>query len=198
MCVICVSPKGAPQPSEETIKTMFCHNDHGAGYMFARGGRVVIRKGFETVGGLLDASRREKFTSDDIVVYHFRIATQARRIEMTQPFPVSEDVKELLSLAGSAAFGLAHNGIIHQTSTGNPMMSDTALYIRDYVAPYVKTEEDIKKFLPAFAAETFGSRLVLLSGSGTYYLTGQWIYDGGMYFSNSSYLPRQFTYANVI
>ena len=42
MCIICVSKSGICQPDESTIRTMFHHNPHGAGYMFARGGRVII------------------------------------------------------------------------------------------------------------------------------------------------------------
>ena len=42
MCIICVSKSGICQPDESTIRTMFHRNPHGAGYMFARGGRVII------------------------------------------------------------------------------------------------------------------------------------------------------------
>ena len=46
MCIICVSPARTRQPSISQIKTMFKNNPHGAGYMFARDGRVQIHKGF--------------------------------------------------------------------------------------------------------------------------------------------------------
>ena len=46
MCIICVSPQGAPQPSLAQIEAMFAHNPHGAGYMVARNGKVEIHKGF--------------------------------------------------------------------------------------------------------------------------------------------------------
>ena len=46
MCIICVSKSGVRQPDENTIRTMFRHNPHGAGYMVARDGRVIIHKGF--------------------------------------------------------------------------------------------------------------------------------------------------------
>ena len=42
MCIICVSKPGVRQPDENTIRTMFYRNPHGAGYMFARDGRVEI------------------------------------------------------------------------------------------------------------------------------------------------------------
>ena len=49
MCIICVSPRKVRQPSLATIKTMFLRNPHGAGYMFARDGKVHISKGYMDV-----------------------------------------------------------------------------------------------------------------------------------------------------
>ena len=90
MCIICVSKPGVRQPDENTIRTMFYRNPHGAGYMFARDGRVEIRKGFMRLDEYLRAIREERFTAADSVVYHFRISTQAGvNPEMTHPFPLS-------------------------------------------------------------------------------------------------------------
>ena len=75
MCIICVSKSGICQPDESTIRTMFHRNPHGAGYMFARGGRVIIHKGFMNPDDYLRAIREEHFTAADSVVYHFRIST---------------------------------------------------------------------------------------------------------------------------
>ena len=65
MCIICSSKTGVRQPTFGTIRTMFGNNPHGAGYMFARDGKVHIRKGFMDVDSLLDALRREHFTARD-------------------------------------------------------------------------------------------------------------------------------------
>ena len=59
MCIICVSPENVRQPDRNTIANMFCRNPHGAGYMFARDGKVHIRKGFMSLSGLLNALREE-------------------------------------------------------------------------------------------------------------------------------------------
>ena len=40
MCIICAKPQGAKLPTEETLRAMFTHNPHGAGFMYARNGRV--------------------------------------------------------------------------------------------------------------------------------------------------------------
>ena len=77
MCIICVSPENVRQPDTQTIRTMFLRNPHGAGYMYARDGRVIIHKGFMNMTEYLDAVHSEGFTAEDSVVYHFRISTQA-------------------------------------------------------------------------------------------------------------------------
>ena len=68
MCIICVSPARTRQPSISQIKTMFMNNPHGAGYMFARKGRVHIHKGFMDTDSFLSAVKAEHFTAKDSVV----------------------------------------------------------------------------------------------------------------------------------
>ena len=200
MCVICVSGYGVPQPSERAITNMFTNNNHGAGYMYARGGEVIIHKGYDSLADYLNDIREEHFTERDVVVYHFRLATQARRHEMTQPFPLTEDEDELTAWDSIASFGVAHNGIIRKTSNGNPLLSDTALYIRDYLAPRITDELVIPSLLDTIESETTGSKIAILAGSGNYYLTGQWIYERGLLYSNDAYqekVYRSFTLADV-
>ena len=193
MCVICVSRKGVGQPSEEAIRNMFNNNRHGAGYMFCKDGQVVIRKGFPSVEDYLQSLEDEKFGPEDLVIYHFRISTQARRYEMTQPFPLTNDEIRLQAWDDVASFGVAHNGIIAKTSNGNPLFSDTALYIRDYLYPRIKSDKDITSaLLDQIQAETGSSKIAILSGSGKFYLTGQWIYDRGLLYSNDSYQTRSY------
>ena len=55
MCIICVSKPGVRQPDENTIRTMFYRNPHGAGYMAAREGKVIIHKGFMDFDSFLGA-----------------------------------------------------------------------------------------------------------------------------------------------
>ena len=200
MCVICVSGRGVPQPSKRAITNMFTYNHHGAGYMYCRNGHIEIHKGYDNLADYLADIEDEQFTSDDVVIYHFRIATQARRYEMTQPFPLTDDEDQLQAWDTFAEFGVAHNGIIQRTSNGNPTLSDTALYIRDYLTPRIKTEEDIPGLMDAIEQETGTSKIAILASSGNYYLTGKWIYDRGLLYSNDSYqdrVYRSFTFEDV-
>lgn len=183
MCVICVSSKGAKQPSEEMLRKMFNANPHSAGYMYARNGQVVIHKGYRAIEELMADLDYQNFTENDVVIYHFRIATQANRIEMSQPFPITREIEELEELDTVADMGIAHNGILKQTSNGDKELSDTAIYIRRYIAGREITDE----FVNFLAEDTVGSRLAILEGNGNFHLTGTWTYDNGLYYSNENW-----------
>ena len=183
MCVICVSSKGAKQPSESIIRKMFEANPHSAGYMYARGGQVVIHKGYKAVEELMADLEYENFTENDVVIYHFRIATQANRVEMSQPFPITRDIDKLEELDIVSDMGIAHNGILRQTSNGDKELSDTAIYIRRYIAGREITDE----FVNNLAEDTVGNRLAILMGDGNFRLTGTWTYENGLYYSNENW-----------
>ncbi len=98
MCIICISKSGVQQPIDTTLRAMFRRNPHGAGYMYARDGKVTIHKGFMNIEDFLSAVHAERFTPQDSVVYHFRISTQAGvNAAMTHPFPLSNHPLEYLS-----------------------------------------------------------------------------------------------------
>ena len=192
MCIICVSKKGVPQPTTETIKNMFENNNHGAGYMHVKDGKVVIHKGFMELDEFLTQIEKEKFTADDVVVYHFRISTQAGvNPEMTHPFPLTEEVRYLKALDLECACGIAHNGIIQITSTrGKTDMSDTALFIKKYAHHILRTPDDLKKpeVLQILAHLIGHSKLAILDGSGYVATVGNFIKAAdGLLYSNSTY-----------
>ena len=117
------------------------------------------------------------------VTEFFRIATQSHRIEMSQPFPVTRDLNDLEALDTTTDIGLAHNGILSQTSNGDKDLSDTAIYIRRYIAGKKITDD----FVENLAEDTVGSRLAILNKDGEFRLTGSWSYENGLYFSNNNW-----------
>ena len=146
MCIICVSPENVRQPDTQTVRTMFLRNPHGAGYMYARNGRVHIRKGFMNSKAFLNALREEHFTEADPVVYHFRISTQAGiNPQMTHPFPLSNRAEHMKALDVDCRCGVAHNGIIRLTSDPrNHEYSDTAIFITDYLTKIIQRPSDLR------------------------------------------------------
>ena len=192
MCIICVSKSGICQPDESTIRTMFHHNPHGAGYMFARGGRVIIHKGFMNPDDYLRAIREEHFTVSDNVVYHFRISTQAGvSPEMTHPFPLSNRPARLRKLYLRCRVGVAHNGVIPLTSDpSNERYSDTAIFITDYLSHIIRRRADLRdqRVLDSIF-QIAQSRFAIMDGGGYIATVGKFIDERGLLFSNASYLP---------
>ena len=190
MCIICVSPARTRQPSISQIKMMFLNNPHGAGYMYARDGRVHIHKGFMDIDSFLSAIKAEHFTAKDSVVYHFRISTQAGvNPEMTHPFPLSNRLPIMKALDVECPCGVAHNGIIRLTSdTSQREYSDTALFITRYMAQMVHGLDDLKDAQLLNRIERLaGSKLAIMDGSGYIATVGNFINERGLLFSNDSY-----------
>jgi len=192
MCVICVSQKGIRQPNEQEIKNMWAANPHGAGYMFVKDGNVEIHKGFMELRDFMRSIKGEHFTDDDVVIYHFRISTQAGVCpEMTHPFPLSERLEDMKILDCQCNVGIAHNGIIRLTSCKDAEYSDTALFISEYLPVIIRyttdiTDKRVKKTIKALAE----SKLALLNGDGDVSIIGDfWANDDGVMFSNKSFLP---------
>lgn len=193
MCIICVSPTGTRQPTRTQIKTMFTRNPHGAGYMHARNGKVIIHKGFMYLDEYLDALASEHFTAKDSVVYHFRISTQAGvNPEMTHPFPLSNQRRLMMELDLECECGVAHNGIIRLTSSPwEHEYSDTAIFITDYLTKILRCPEDLQnqeKLNHIYRLAQ--SKFAILDRTGGIATVGEFINERGLLFSNRSYTPE--------
>ena len=195
MCVICVSPENVKQPDTRTIATMFSHNPHGAGYMYARDGKVHIRKGFMKLSALLNALEDERFTEADPVVYHFRISTQAGvNPEMTHPFPLSNRPAHMKALGVDCRCGVAHNGIIELTSDyTNREYSDTAIFITDYLTKIIRRPSDLRDPRQLeLIYKLARSKFAIMDGKGYIATVGEFLNADRLLFSNDSY--REFIY----
>ena len=190
MCIICASKSGVRQPTERELFTMFQNNPHGAGYMTARHGMVTISKGYMDFDEFLNAVRKEHFTAQDSVVYHFRISTQAGiNPEMTHPFPLSNRLGRMMKLDTTCRIGVAHNGIIQLTSDpDNHRYSDTALFITQYLTMLIKRREDLRdqRILDTIW-RLAQSKFAILDGGGYIATVGQLLNRDGLLFSNASF-----------
>ena len=191
MCIICASRINVRQPGEAVSRRMFANNPHGAGYMFARDGKVHIHKGYMDVESFLADIRAERFTAKDPVVYHFRISTQAGvNPQMTHPFPLSNRRAHMKALDVDCQCGIAHNGIIRLTTDPtNREYSDTAIFITDYLARIIRTPADLRNrdtlsLIQALA----GSKLAIMDASGYIATVGDFISDHRLLYSNGSFM----------
>ena len=190
MCIIAVSRAGVRQPSLDQLRIMYNNNPDGAGYMFARGGRVYIHKGFMTWTDFSRAMKAENFTKKDPVVYHFRISTQAGVCpEMTHPFPRTDFLEDCEMLDCSCEVGIAHNGIIRMTSdVKETRFSDTAIFITEYMTKLLRTEEDLADPAILNMIEYMtNSKWAIMNKNGDISTVGKFISSNGVLFSNSTY-----------
>lgn len=190
MCIICASPIGAKQPTEDTIRTMFARNPHGAGFMYTRNGKVHISKGYMDIEDFLFAVASMDFTERDAVVYHFRISTQAGvNPAMTHPFPLSNRRAHMKALDVICQCGVAHNGIIKLTSDPNQTeYSDTAIFITDYLAKMVRNPRDLhSREVMREVWNLAQSKFAIMDATGFIATVGHFIIEDGIRYSNYSY-----------
>ena len=190
MCIIAVSKRGVRQPSMKEFKYMFKYNPDGAGYMVARDGKVFIHKGFMSWDDFIRAVKAENFTTEDPVVYHFRISTQAGvKPSMTHPFPLTGKLEMCEKLDLSCSVGIAHNGIIRMTSDfKETRFSDTAYFITGYMTKLLRTRQDLSDTAVLDMIEHLtNSRWAIMSGDGDISTVGTFINNRGVLFSNGTY-----------
>lgn len=195
MCIICVSKSGVRQPDVKTLRAMFYRNPHGAGYMYARGGKVTVHKGFMDFESFRKAVRDEHFTAFDSVVYHFRISTQAGvNPEMTHPFPLSNQLPRMRTLDLTCRCGIAHNGIIRLTTDPtNTRYSDTAVFITEYLASIIRKPRDLRnQDLLDHIYDLAKSKFAIMDGSGYVATVGEFINEGGILYSNGSFATANY------
>ena len=196
MCIIAIKSKGVDMPSEETLRTMWVNNPHGAGIMYANGdGRVYIDKGYmdwtSFIGRIHTLGKAEKL-KDMAIVMHFRIATHGGiNPSNTHPFPVSSRIDALTKLRQACKVGVAHNGVIPITPRDG--ISDTMEFIASELAPLAERNPGWYKDEAVMAGigHRIKSRLAVLDGHKTVSYYGDFITESdGMIYSNTSYKPR--------
>lgn len=198
MCIIVAVPQDAPMPTIETLRECFTSNPDGAGFMWADGKRVHIRKGFMTFQEFLAGIDEEEIPEGSAMVMHFRIATHGKvSAECCHPFPVSSEPDDLRLAKFESRFGVAHNGVIQGRSTNNTW-SDSMDFVANVIAPLARMN-------PSFIHNSNAidmlegacrSKLAIMDNAGDIALVGNFVEDGGVFYSNTSYLPTKYNWSS--
>ena len=191
MCIIVVKNAKLPFPNIKTLETCYINNPDGAGFMFIRGGRVNIHKGFMSFNEFLRGVADAKLDRNQTVVYHFRIATSGgETAKQCHPFPITKRNKDLMAGYIETDIGFAHNGIIDKVEP-TKTLSDTMIFIKSVLA-----HEPIRAKLFRRKSKEFnlmnklsGASRLLFLNKHNYVYTGDWKTDSdtGLLFSNSTY-----------
>lgn len=186
MCVICYMDRETRLPDYDIID-MFTANPDGAGICYPDKGRVIIEKGFFSVGQLLDAYHG--IPEDVPLIVHCRIATSGQINEKTcHPFAVGKTLKKANRRACSIA--VAHNGVL--SGLGCKDASDTQEYVTRVVAPLIHKSgynrlEDMGYILDIIRATSQGCRFALMDATGHVELIGEWLHYNGALVSNLNF-----------
>lgn len=202
MCIICAKPAKLSMPSHAVIERMWQSNPDGAGFMYAANNKVVIEKGFMTLPALEArlAAVGEKIDLAAVpVVLHFRIGTAGGNTpENTHPFPITDSIPALRKLRMEAPIGVVHNGIIHVTPR-QKNISDTMEYIASQLAPLHRAVHEFyrDKNLMQMVENAIASKMAFLTKKGEIFTIGEFVNDGGLLFSNSSYKVSPISYRRL-
>ncbi len=180
MCIICVKPAGVKRPTQEQLQAMCKSNPNGFGYMtWSPDKGLQVRK---TMDEKQFAQWVEQIPDEQPVVYHARIATHGSVQERNcHPF-----------LSADQQWAFAHNGILSIENEGD--MTDSETFFRRIAEPmlragYEPTTDGKSAFDDMVRCVIGSSKFVFMNSHGNIYLYGSFIEDGGLYFSNSSYIP---------
>lgn len=190
MCIIVYKPANVDMPTWETLQRCFDANKDGAGFMFRHDGRVEIRKGFLTFDALKVALECEPFLTDvkaAEIGIHFRWATHGNvDAANCHPFPVTTNVGMLRGTCVRAKAALMHNGVIPEFSLVKSDASDTRLF--------VKVLADMRNIDANAAFLLTGRGKFLLMTRASTIRVGQFVEDGGVFYSNDGYKEVEYVY----
>lgn len=176
MCIAIYKPEGIEIPFE-TLERCYNTNSDGAGYMFHKGGKLHVYKGFFSMADFWKQYKKDKKKE---CVLHFRIKTHGViNEENCHPYKVNDNL------------AFVHNGIISGYSDAHK--SDTWLFNEDIIQPFVRKwgnleifEDPIKKLIENRIGY---SKLIFMDNEGNTKIfnedKGEW--HEGVWYSNGSY-----------
>lgn len=190
MCIIGYAPKGK-KISDDRLEVMFQHNPDGAGIMWKpkEDGPVEIRKGFMTFKSFLEVWHT--IPSDCERAVHFRIASHGKiNQENCHPFPIRQDINDMVYLEDKENAAVMHNGIIAMTSPAKgreAQYSDTMIFASDILANIDDLNNpNVDKMLEKSIS---GSRMIIFQQGKPTVTLGYWVEDDGCMYSNTSFRP---------
>lgn len=194
MCIAITSPIGVSIPTDDILKTCFRNNDDGAGFAFnTDNNKVQIVKGFMDFDSFIAAIHEydKKYGFKDRgVLIHFRITTHGgTKPNNCHPFPISNNPKHLKKLKITSNYAVVHNGIIRLCADSKNELSDTMLFIKDYLSKLNSNKDWFhNKNNINLIEQLIGSKMAILNADGKILATsGFHKGEDGNYYSNYSY-----------
>lgn len=197
MCMIIVKPKGVEMPPDTHIVNSFGNNSDGFGLAFWGEGmpKVHIEKGATKIKEVFKMIDSIPSPINKHIIMHFRFATTGSLgAGNCHPFPITNNIGDLLALKGDFQRVIAHNGVILETSPNFSSMynnknwdeelSDTQNFIIEYLADMGKAiyNNAVIRMIEDFTQSKFA-----IFEPNHIKLIGEFYKDGGRYYSNDGY-----------
>lgn len=187
MCIAIIKPGNAPLPTLEQLENCAATNGDGAGLCYPiKGGGVQIIKGMQSAKEVHDFLQTQDFTLVPMML-HFRIGTHGGRRDPkhTHPFPIGRGTEEMEALQIVAQSAMMHNGIMSRFGY-EAAISDTMAFARDALPQIMKMP---KAAMDIVMSEVLGThnKVAYMDKNGLVSKFGNWIEDGGLFWSNASY-----------
>ena len=184
MCIAIVKPQGTTITDEE-LKNCFETNPHGSGvaYVEKSTGKLTVIKGIFKVDNFIKAVRLAEMDSIGAILIHSRIATSGLH-DTNNCHPHKVNNKTVM----------IHNGVLNIKVPKDSKVSDTVLYIKEYLEELPEDFIYNKAILKLMEAHigTF-NKFCFLNNKGDYAIVnekaGHW--NKGIWFSNDSYVSYQ-------
>ena len=198
MCIIIAKQKGMRCPTEKELKQCFESNPDGAGFMYVEKGKVVIDKGYMYYPDFIREYKNlcKKFNNfkDKSLVIHCRIGTSGGNTPgNTHPYPLSKSVHDMQKIDNKCNIGVAHNGVIRDYTPTGKGYNDTQEFIKTWMAHAIK--QDKKFYTRTYYLEQINditnSKWAILDKNDNLYLSGVFITDNNLKFSNNTYKPYE-------
>lgn len=179
MCIAIVKPEGTVI-SDETLIECYTNNPDGAGIAYARDNHIVIVKGIFSTKELIKQVRKAEQVAEGAMLIHCRIGTSGPNNKVNcHPHIVNDQCV------------LIHNGILDIDVPKNSKVSDTILYIQEFLKELPKDFMH-NKAMTKLIEDHIGShnKFCLLDNKGNYTIinekAGEW--EDGIWYSNWSYI----------
>lgn len=180
MCLIIFAKQGTPIPFKY-FRRAFVRNPHGAGFMVAKDGELIIKKGFFNLGDLWNAYK--EYDGKYTCFVHTRWSTHgAQNVQNCHPWLIDGN------------HGMVHNGVLQNYTHFKNGLSDSGNFTNLILRPMFHDYPTLWKepyFTETLAHSIGWSKIGILSGDGDYMIynenSGEWV--DGLWFSNSDYKP---------
>lgn len=177
MCIVAIKLGGVQRPTDTQLQEMCLRNHDGFGYVTYNGKKLQVYKTMDSQDYI---ERVKQIPDSQPVIYHCRIATHGSvQQKNCHPF-LSKDKK----------WAFAHNGVLTIQNEGD--MTDSETFFKRLALPLIKAghkPNDGGVFDRMVACVIGSSKFAFMDNKGNIYHYGNYIEDGGVLYSNSSYKP---------